>query len=84
MIVPTLLVDTFQRCCQDTAVSQPVMVKRNEDDRTVMIFAEEHQWLKRQDREVLGIDDFTDADVEAVLRGDPSKEADAFNHELTL
>ncbi len=66
MIVRTLLVSTFQRCCQNAAVSQPVIVKRNEDDRTVMISAEEHQWLKRQDREVLGIEDFTDADVEAV------------------
>jgi hypothetical protein len=36
----------------------------------------------RPRREVLGIADFTDADIEAVRRTDPSREADAFNHEV--
>jgi PHD/YefM family antitoxin component YafN of YafNO toxin-antitoxin module len=67
---------------QDAALSQPVMVTRNGRDRTVMISADEYRRLKRRDREVLGIEDFTDADVEAVRRAEPSREAEAFNHEI--
>ncbi len=67
---------------QDAALSQPVIVTRNGRDRTVTISIEEYRRLKRRDREVLSIDDFTDADIEAVRRAEPSKEAEAFNHEL--
>lgn len=67
---------------QDAALSQPVVVTRNGRDRTVMISADEYRRLKRRDREVLGVEDFTDADIEAVRRAEPSKEAEAFNHEL--
>ncbi len=35
-----------------------------------------------RDREVLGVDAFTDADIGAVRSGEPSKEAEAFNREL--
>lgn len=34
---------------------------------------------KKRDREVLGLEDFSDADIEAVRRAEPSKEAEAFN-----
>ncbi len=67
---------------QDAALSQPVIVTRNGRDRTVTISIEEYRRLKRRDREVLSIDDFTDADIEAVRRAEPSKEAESFNHEL--
>ena len=67
---------------QDAALSQPVLVTRNGHDRTVTISVEEYRRLKRRDREVLGLDAFTDADIEAVRRAEPSKEAEVFNHEL--
>ena len=67
---------------QDVALSQPVIVTRNGRDRTVIISADEYRRLKRRDREVLGIEDFTDADIEAVRHAEPSQDADAFNHEL--
>jgi prevent-host-death family protein len=69
---------------QDAALSQPVVVTRNGRDRTVMISADEYHRLKKRDREVLGIGDFTDAEIEAVRRAEPSKEAEAFNQELNL
>lgn len=69
---------------QDAALSQPVVVTRNGRDRTVMISADEYHRLKKRDREVLGIEDFSDADIEAVRRTKPSKEAEAFNQELSL
>ncbi len=67
---------------QDAARSQPVVVTRNGKDSTVTISVEEYRRLKRRDREVLSIDDFTDADFEAVRRAEPSQDAEAFNHEL--
>ena len=67
---------------QDAALLQPVIVTRNGRDRTVTISIEEYRRLKRRDREVLGIEDFTGADVEAIRRTEPSQESEAFNHEL--
>jgi prevent-host-death family protein len=69
---------------QDVALSEPVIVTRNGRDRTVMISADEYRRLKRRDREVLGIDDFTEADAEAVRHAQPSAESAAFDHELKL
>jgi len=67
---------------QDIALSQPVTVTRNGRDRTVVISAEEYRRLKRRDREVLGLDDFTQADLEAIRATEPSPEAYAFDHEV--
>jgi prevent-host-death family protein len=67
---------------QDAALSQPVIVTRNGRDRTVVISAEEYRRLKRRDREVLGIEDFTDAGIDAVRLTEPSSDAGAFNREL--
>jgi PHD/YefM family antitoxin component YafN of YafNO toxin-antitoxin module len=69
---------------QDAALSQPVIVTRNGRDRTVMISAEEYSRLKRRDREVLAIEDFSDADIAAIRASEPSAEAEAFNHEVEL
>ena len=55
---------------QDIALVQPVAVTRNGRERTVMISVEEYHRLKRRGRQVLGLEDFTDADI-AVLEADP-------------
>lgn len=68
---------------QEAALAQPVVVTHNGRDRNVMISADEYRRLKSRDREVLGIEDFSDADIEAVRRAEPSNEAEAFNHEFT-
>jgi len=67
---------------QDLALRQPVAVTRNGRESCVLLSTEEYRRLKRRDREVLGIEDFTEADAEAVRRARSSAEADAFNHEL--
>jgi prevent-host-death family protein len=67
---------------QNVALLEPVIVTRNGRDRTVMISAEEYRRLKRRDREVLAIEDFTETEVDAVRNAEPSPAADAFNHEL--
>ncbi len=66
----------------DIALSQPVTVTRNGRDRTVMISAEEYQRLKRRDREVLGLEDFTQADLDAVALMEPPAAASLYDHEL--
>jgi PHD/YefM family antitoxin component YafN of YafNO toxin-antitoxin module len=67
---------------QDLALTRPVMVTRNGRDRTVMISAQEYFRLKRRDREVLGLDDFTEADLEAIRAAEPPAESAQFDHEL--
>jgi prevent-host-death family protein len=67
---------------QDVALVEPVVVTRNGLDLTVMISAAEYQRLKRRDREVLGLDDFTQADLDEVRVAEPSAETAAFDHEL--
>jgi PHD/YefM family antitoxin component YafN of YafNO toxin-antitoxin module len=69
---------------QEAALSEPIVVTRDGQDRTVMISVVEYRRLTRRDRVVLRIEDFTDADLEAVRRAEPSQEAEAFNHELSL
>ena len=68
---------------QDAALIQPVVVTRNGRDRIVVLSAEEYRRLKRRDREVLAIEDFTEDDVEAIRRAEPSLAAEEFNDELT-
>jgi prevent-host-death family protein len=67
---------------QDLAMTQPVAVTRNGRERTVLISTEEYARLKRRDREVLGLDDFTADDLAALKASRPPAEAAAFNHEL--
>ena len=67
---------------QDVALTQPVTITRNGRDRTVLISTEEYQRLKRRDRQVLALEDFTDADLAALEQSRPPAEADAFDNEV--
>lgn len=67
---------------QDLALRQPVAVTRNGRESCVLISTEEYLRLKRRDREVLSIGDFTEADAEAVRLATPPAELAAFDHEL--
>lgn len=68
---------------QDRALVEPVMVTRNGRERLVLLSADEFKRLKRRDREVLGLEDFTEADLEAIRKAEPPVEAAAFDHEVT-
>lgn len=67
---------------QDLALTQPVAVTRNGRERTVMISIEEYRRLKRRDRQVLTLDDFTDADIAALEATRAPESSKAFDHEL--
>lgn len=66
----------------DIALTRPVTVTRNGRDRTVLISAEEYQRLKRRDRQVLGLADFDEADLDAIARSETPEAAAAFDGEM--
>ena len=67
---------------QDLALTQPVAVTRNGRERTVMISSEEYNRLKRRDREVLTLDDFTEADITALETARAPESSKAYDREL--
>jgi prevent-host-death family protein len=67
---------------QDMALTQPVAVTRNGRERTVMISVEEYNRLKRRDRRVMSLEDFTDADIAALEAARAPEAAKAFDDEL--
>ncbi len=61
----------------DKALKEPVTVTKNGRDRFVLVAAEEFERLKRRDRRVVRIEDFTDADLKLMAEqlsqaGDPA------------
>lgn len=66
---------------QDLALVDPVTITNNGRDRLVMMSVEEYRRLKRRDRRVMGLEDFTEADLEALRKVEPSAAAAAFDHE---
>jgi prevent-host-death family protein len=63
-------------------LTQAVAVTRNGRESTVMISADEYRRLKRRDRQVLGLDDFTDAGLAALEAARAPEAAKAFDYEL--
>ena len=51
---------------QDLALTEAVAVTRNGRQRTVLISVDEYQRLKRRDRQVLSLRDFTAEDIAAL------------------
>jgi prevent-host-death family protein len=67
---------------QDLALTQPIAVTRNGRERTVMISIDEYLRLKRRERQVLGLDDFSDADIAALEATRAPESSRAFDNEL--
>jgi len=67
---------------QDLALTQPVVVTRNGRERTVLISADEYTRLKRRDRRVMTLDDFTEEDIRAIEQSDAPPEFAQFDDEV--
>ena len=67
---------------QDVALTEPVAITRNGRERVVVLSVDEYQRLKRRDRQVLGLEDLTEADLQAIRAAEPPPEAIAFDHEV--
>ena len=67
---------------QDKALRNPVEISRNGRRRLVLMSVEEYDRLKRRDREVLTLDDFTEEDIAAIEKSEMPAEYDYLNEEL--
>jgi len=67
---------------QNIALTEPVAVTRNGQETTVLISADEYHRLKRRDREVLTLDDFTEEDIAALEATQAPESSKAFDQEL--
>lgn len=67
---------------QDVALTEPVAITRNGRERVVVLSVDEYQRLKRRDRIVLSVDDFTEEDLQNIRKAEPPIESIAFNSEL--
>lgn len=67
---------------QDIAIAEPVTVTCNGRDRMVLLSSDEYRRLKRRDREVLTLADFTEADLQAIRDAQAPAEAAQFDHEV--
>lgn len=67
---------------QDLALTQPVAVTRNGRERTVMISIDEYLRLKRRERQVLCLEDFSDADIAALEATRAPKSSKAFDSDM--
>jgi PHD/YefM family antitoxin component YafN of YafNO toxin-antitoxin module len=68
---------------QDLALTEAVAVTRDGRERTVLISVDEYQRLKRRDRDVLSLNDFTADDIAALEVTRAPVAAKAFDSELT-
>lgn len=66
----------------DKALSEPVIVTKNGRDRLVVISAEEYARLKRRDRRVVRLEDFTDEEMALIANATPSPEDAHLDAEL--
>ena len=67
---------------QDEALKEPVSITRNGRERIVILSAEEYNRLKRRDRQVMALSDFTELDILAIENAEAPTEASAFDHEV--
>lgn len=68
---------------QDEAPREPLAITRNGRDRLVILSVDEYGRLKRRDRQALAVEEFSDAEIEAIRRAAPPAEAAQYDHELT-
>jgi prevent-host-death family protein len=68
---------------QDIALARPVAVTRNGRERTVLISIDEYHPLKRRDRQVLHLGEFTDADLANLEETRAPESSKALDGELT-
>jgi prevent-host-death family protein len=67
---------------QDLALVEPVMVTRNGRERVVLMSADEFKRLKRRDREVLLVEDLSDAALAAIATAEVPAEYAHLDAEL--
>lgn len=67
---------------QDVALTEPVAVTRNGRERTVTMSIEEYRRLKRSERRVMRLEDFTEDDIAEIEAARAPESAKAFDDEV--
>jgi prevent-host-death family protein len=52
----------------DKALTEPVTITKNGRDRLVVLSADEYARLKRRDRRVVGLEDFTEEEIALIAK----------------
>lgn len=66
----------------DKALGEAVTITRNGRDRLVLLSVDEYERLKRRDRRVIRLDEFTDADMQAIAVSGMSPDHAGLDEEL--
>jgi prevent-host-death family protein len=66
----------------DKALIEPVTITRNGRDRLVLLSVEEYERLRRRDRRVVRLEDFTDAELALISNTDVPAEYAHLDAEL--
>ncbi len=66
----------------DKALSEPVTITKNGRDRLVVISADEYSRLKRRDRRVVRLEDFTDEEMKAIAAAEMPRGFEHLDEEL--
>jgi prevent-host-death family protein len=75
----------FQRqfcALSDKALTEPLTITRNGRDRLVLLSVEEYERLKRRDRRVVRLEDFTDEEMALIALADVPAEHAHLDAEL--
>jgi prevent-host-death family protein len=78
------LVDLLKhfRSVADRALTEPVTITRNGRDRLVLMSIEEYDRLKRRDRRVVRLEDFTDEEMALIAQAEVPTEYAYLDGEL--
>jgi PHD/YefM family antitoxin component YafN of YafNO toxin-antitoxin module len=66
----------------DKALSEPVVITKNGRDRLVILSADEYARLRRRDRRVVRLEDFTDEEMALIAEADVPAEHAHLDAEL--
>jgi prevent-host-death family protein len=66
----------------DKALTEPVTITRNGRDRLVLMSVEEYDRLRRRDRRVVRLEDFTDEEMALIARAEVPAEYAYLDSEL--
>ena len=66
---------------REAALKAPITITNHGRDSLVLMSASEYDQLRRRERRVMGLEDFTDQDLAAIELAEPPGEAAAFDHE---
>lgn len=69
---------------REAALKEPITITNHGRESLVLMAAEEYRLLKRRQRRVMGLEDFSDSDLMAIEASESPAEAVSFDHERNV